>query len=81
MVKNGSGSDVIVRTPEETLNGIKGQFESAVKRLTPANGDSTSGITPLISYPVAKLTYLECIEEFDDLLKVCELEIATFVLK
>ncbi|KAL5112171.1 Talin-2 [Taenia crassiceps] len=51
---------------DKTMKSIRGQFDSALTRLQPPPGGGHDSL-PFISYPVAKLTYPECIDEFDDL--------------
>ncbi|KAL5963120.1 Talin-1, partial [Taenia solium] len=55
-----------MRSPDQTMKSIRGQFDSALTRLQPPPGAGHDSL-PFISYPVAKLTYPECIDEFDDL--------------
>ncbi|VDM20869.1 unnamed protein product [Hydatigera taeniaeformis] len=54
------------RSADQTMKSVRGQFDSALTRLQPPPG-AGSDSPPFISYPVAKLTYPECIDEFDDL--------------
>lgn len=57
------------KSPEKTLESVQYQLDSAKTRLVPFTG-STETATPLVNYPVAKLTYPECLEEYEDLNQV-----------
>lgn len=57
------------KSADQTMKSIRGQFDSALARLEPPPGAAQDSL-PFISYPVAKLTYPECIDEFDDLSQV-----------
>ncbi|VDN96364.1 unnamed protein product [Rodentolepis nana] len=54
------------KSPEKTLESIRTQLDSAKNRLAPFTCP-TNTAPPLINYPVAKLTYPECLEEYEDL--------------
>uniref|UniRef100_A0A5K3EGD4 FERM domain-containing protein n=1 Tax=Mesocestoides corti TaxID=53468 RepID=A0A5K3EGD4_MESCO len=54
------------KSPDRTLDTVRGQFASALQRLQPASGVD-GDFPPIVSYPVAKLTYMECVDELDDL--------------
>ncbi|KAM7533362.1 hypothetical protein Aperf_G00000120428 [Anoplocephala perfoliata] len=55
-----------IKSPSKTLETVGNQLNSAKTRLMPLSGPVNSA-PPLINYPVAKLTYLECLEELNDL--------------
>lgn len=58
-----------VQTPDLVLQSVRGQLNTALTRLQPPTGHGDNAL-PLVSYPVAKLTYPECINELDDLSQV-----------
>lgn len=72
MAREDPGRTGVTDSPERTIETVKEQLASARQRLRPvpdASGHS-GDIYPLVSYPVAKLTYPECIDEIDDLVDV-----------
>nr|CDS22504.1 talin 2 [Echinococcus granulosus] len=66
LAKDASPQSDSTKSADQTMESIRGQFDSALARLQPPPGAGNDSL-PLISYPVAKLTYPECIDELDDL--------------
>lgn len=68
LAKDGFEQGDSSKSPEKTLESVQNQLDSAKNRLVPFSSTSTG--PPLINYPVAKLTYPECLEEYEDLSQV-----------
>ncbi|VDL47892.1 unnamed protein product [Hymenolepis diminuta] len=65
LAKDGFEQGDSSKSPEKTLESVQNQLDSAKNRLVPFPSTNTG--PPLINYPVAKLTYPECLEEYEDL--------------
>lgn len=69
LAKDAHEQGISFKSPSKTLETVRNQFSSAQTRLMPFSGSANTG-SLLINYPVAKLTYPECLEELDDLSQV-----------